>query len=182
MVAIRSMFAQTRHGERVGLPLPVETSVATHAGLLHPGERPPRNIADMRSLRMRLISRSPYPALFTALLLAHRRNPRIEVRRTRAGWTVCEGRRAIGGLLDVLDDFAVSRNWVCARRPRAGLVAQDLVDVLDVLGVLAQLSQRIVLDETFFVALRGEPEEMELRDQLTPLADAVEAYVTSAAP
>jgi hypothetical protein len=181
MGAVRSMFGETRHGERVGLPLPVEMSVATHAGLLHPGERPPRSIPDMRSLRMRLISRSPYPALFTALLLAHRGNPRIEIRRTRAGWTVCEGRRAIGGLLDVLDDFALSRNWICARRPRAGLVAQDLVDVLDVLGVLAPLSQRIVLDETFFVALRGEPEEMELRDQLTPLADAVEAYVTSVA-
>lgn len=169
--AVNTMLANARHGQRVGLPLPAEPVVAVHAGLLYPGERPPRAVADLRSLRMRLLFRSPYPALVTALLFAHRANPQIELRRTQAGWCVCVGRRVVATLLDLLDEFAVSRRWVVARRPRAGLTEQDLLDALKQLRIVMQLDRRAVLDEGFFVALRGEPEEMELRDLLQPLGD-----------
>ena len=48
--------------------------------------------------------------------------------------------------------------------------------------IVMQLDRRAVLDEGFFVALRGEPEEMEVRDQLQPLADALAHFIDERSP
>lgn len=183
VAAINRLLRQARPGaERVALPSPVDPVVAVHGGLLHPGERPIRAVPDARSLRLRLVSRSPYVAMTVALLAGHRADPRLELVRRDAGWVVQHRRRAHGPLLEVLDELATRRGWIPCRRARGGLSAADLVDVLVAAGLAVVIGARAVMDEAFFRALRDEPEEGELRDALDGLRDAVLAHLGALGP
>ena len=146
-----------------------------HGGALHPGEAPPRAVPDTRSLRLRLITNSPYVTLTVALLLIHRGQPEnLRVHRSRGRWRVRWKKRNIGALLQVMDRFAARRGYTVLRRPKGGLPDAALLDMLESVGIASTLGKQAVLSERFFGQLREAPEESEVFALLRPLVQTFE--------
>lgn len=173
-------LAAARHASGVAeVPSLASRVIATHAGLLYPGEPLPRAVPDLRSLRMRLVRRAPYPALLVALLLLHRARPDVvEVVSRRGAWSVRRGSGYLGPVLEVLDALARSRGWHVSRA--RGLTAEDLVRALEVVGLVQLAGNALVLAEPFFAALRLEVEEAEVAGDLQELEGAVEGWLLTA--
>lgn len=179
LTAVNRVLERARRGQDVSLPDLAVRPVLFHGGLFHPDEPLPRSVPDTRSLRLRLLLHAPFPALTAGLLLLHRQRPDIALVRADAGWIVRRGRRPLGPLLDVLDRFATSRGHVVARSPE-GPSAADLITWLEAVDIVFVAGRVAVLDETFFVRLRAEAEEVELHDRLSPLAEALESWLETA--
>ena len=155
-----------------------DRSRLVHGGLFHPGEIPAKSIPDLRSLRMRVVSNSPYVALLSALLLAHRQRPRLLALVKRPeGWCVALHGRSVGRLLEFMDGFMLSRGWCPCRRAQGGLRAGALLEALAEVGIVAQFERQAVMTERFFVQLRRDVEEQEVGALLAPLVDAFEQFV-----
>ena len=149
-----------------------EAREAVHGGLLHPGEPVPRAIPDTVSLRLRVLAHVPHLGLLATLLLLHRQaGPRVEVMAGDGGLRVHRVGEDLGELMDVLDGFCTDQGWLVSRRARGGLRGTDLSRVLQALGVAVTVRERLLLEESFFARLRGEPEDRELHQRLRPLAD-----------
>lgn len=159
----------------VHLPDLAHRPAIVHGGLVHPGEAPPRTVPDVRTLRVRLLSNAPYPAMATALLLLHRREPARALKWRRGGYGLRVGEETVD-LLDVIDAFAVSRGWIVSRR-RRGLGSGALVSVLETVGVATPSGDLAVLAERFFAQLRTDPEERPLHDRLGALSDAMGTWL-----
>ena len=178
LAGVNRAFKQARQGRvPVGHPTLSDRPKATHGGLLHPGEPLPRSVPDTRSLRLRTLLCAPYPALLGALLLLHRLRPdRVDVVQRSAGWEVRWRGRRRGGLLSLLDAFGRSRGWAVSRRS-GGLDAGVLIRSLEAVGIAWVGEKRVVLEEKFFGQLRRQPEELEVFEQLQPLAVALEDWL-----
>lgn len=160
-----------RHAPGVTEPSLATRPVVVHGGILHPGERLPRSVPDARTLRHRVVFHSPYPAMVVALLLAHRSHPRGVELVCRSEWEVHREGKPVGQLLQVLDAFALSRQWLPCRRLPAATTPDTLLATMEAIGLVRILSRRrAVLDERFFVQLRTEAEEMEIAEFLVPLS------------
>jgi hypothetical protein len=182
LAAFNAALARVRPGvERVDVPSMADSPARVHGGALSPGERPPRAVPDARSLRLRLIRHAPYVAMMTALLIAHRRDPRLKLVSGDDGPHVVLRSLRLGRALDVLDDFALDRGWVPSRRTRGGLGGAEFVATLEAVGIALTVGKSVVLDEGLFRALREEPEEGELAAQIEPLVVAVSDHVVSLA-
>jgi len=183
IAAVNRVLRLARNGSPVGLPNIATRAQVFHGGVLHPGEPLPRSVPDTRSLRLRLLLHAPYAALMTALLLLHRQRPElVEVVRMKVGWSLRYRRERLGGVLDVLDDFAASRRWVTPRRDGVGLDAEALLVLLETLGIATMGGRRALLNEQFFARLRTEAEEMEVADRLSPLAASLDAHLEAVEP
>lgn len=178
LAGVNAILRKARQGQNeVGLPTLAYRPVLAHGGLMHPGEPLPRSVPDLRSLRLRTLLCSPYPALITAILLLHRqRSDRFEVVRGTDGWEVRWGRKRLGPLLGLCDRFGRSRGWAVSRRP-GGIDGGTLVRSLEVLGIAWITGKRAVLEERFFGQLRRSPEEFEVFEQLQPLAMAIDDWL-----
>jgi hypothetical protein len=183
VAGVNRHLRNARHrADAVGSPTLASRPSVVHGGVLHPGEPLPRAVPDLRSLRVRALRCAPYLAMTTALLLAHRTGEVAgELRAEHGGWVVRRHRASWGELLEVCDAFARSRGWIPSRRVRGGLDARTLVSLLERLGVAVVADDRLVLDDTFFVALRGEEDEAPLRDGLARLGEVMAAYLASTA-
>jgi hypothetical protein len=163
-------------------PTVVDPHQATHGGLLHPGESPPRAVPDTRSLRARVLTNAPYVALCAALLLTHRRHPHeLVVHRIHGRWSVRFAAQPRGPVLPLFDDFARSRGWAVVRRSAGGLPDAALFDALEALGIASTFGRQAVLDERFFAQLRSAPEESELHARMAPLVSALEDWLGATA-
>jgi hypothetical protein len=129
----------------------------------------------VRTLRVRLLSNAPFPAIATALLLLHRRDPSHAIRSRRGGYGFRMGEDTID-LLDAIDAFAHSRGWLVSRR-RRGLSSGALVAVLEAVGVVVPSGDLAVLSERFFAQLRSDPDEQALYERLLALCDALSAWL-----
>jgi hypothetical protein len=169
----RRLRAAKHRTDAVGAPTLALVPVVAHGGLFHPGEDLPASIPDTRTLRQHLLSRSPYPAMIAALLLAHRSEPgSVELRRERGDWWVRSRRRMIGPVLEVCDAFAVGRGWLASRRPTDMLTADALLGVLEKTGVIQRSSDQAVLDDALFLQLRSG-EEVAMGAALEELGRAI---------
>jgi hypothetical protein len=176
---VNQVWRDARQGARgVGPPDLAHRPVVVHGGLLHPGEPRLRAVPDTRSLRLRLVTNAPYPALVTALLLLHRMDAgRVDVVEQAGRWLVRLGGEPRGDLLSVLDGFAVAQGWTPCRRQQGGVDAPTLLRLLERLGIAAHVSGGVVLAEPFFTRLRREAEEMEVRDRLQPLTERLSDHL-----
>jgi len=178
-----SLYRARHAAHEVGLPSLTTRPVAVHGGLLHPGETLPRSVPDLRTLRQRLVLHAPYPSLVAAALLLHRSSPEAAaVVRHKGRWVLRHGRRRLGPLLAVLDEFAAARGWLVCRRRRGGLDARVLLGLLRDVGIITLTGRVAVLAEPLFARLRGDAEEMEVHEPLRALADALEAHLGRAEP
>lgn len=179
VAAINRLLRTARQNPEIARgPGLVDPRSRVHGGLLHPGETLPRAVPDTRSLRMRVLHNTPYVALTTAILLAHRQHPhQLVVHRSDGRWRVVWGKDSRGPLLPFLDAFGRTRGWVVARRPAGGLPDAALFDALEALGIVSVLGRQAVLSEKFFGQLRTAPEESEVHARLLPLAAALEGFL-----
>lgn len=168
---VNAELERMRRQHGVGCPTLGDTTVAVHGGLWAPGETPPKAIPDTTSLRLRLVTHSPFPAMLIALLLLHRRGVPVRIERRGEPWHVRVRGKVRGTLMEVLDAFATDQGWRVCRRRRGGLVAQQLLEGLGALGMVTMLGELAVLDESFFARLTREVEQLEVHEQLTPLTD-----------
>ena len=151
-----------------------------HGGLVAPGERPPRSIPDLVTLRLRALSTAPAFSLLGALLLLDRRLGRkLRIQLGHDEPSVRWGRLPLGPLIDVLASFAVSQGWVVSRPPPGAgqLRGADLVAAASTLGLIERTGSRIVLDELLFMRLQDDPEAGLIGDQLQPLADRLHRWL-----
>lgn len=160
------------------LPNLVDRPTTVHGSLVHPGQVLPRAVPDTRSLRLTVIAHAPYVTLITGLLLTHRLQPaRLVLHRAKGTWRVQWDDQDLGPVLEVLDGFARSREWIVLRRPAGGLPDGALLDTLESLGIASTLGRQAVLSERFFAHLRTAPEETELHERLAPLAATLEDHL-----
>ena len=179
----RRLRAARGGSSSVGIPDLSECPIHIHGGLMHPGERLPKNVPDTLSLRLRALMNAPYLTLVAAILLGQRLMPEGPALETVSGrWMVRYGNRNVGPLLAVIDTFARSRQWVPCRRAPSPVTAQDLIQILESLGVTTSLSRGTVLSEKFFASMRTDVEEMEVHRQLRPLAEVFVAWLKTADP
>lgn len=171
----RILQARQRGPQRVMLPTLVDPRAAFHGGLLYPGEKPPRAVADQVSLRLLALSRVPYLTFLAAFLLLHRRSRgRLTLRYRGERLHVVWRRRDRGQLLDVIDRIQRARGWLVSRRFRGGLDAMALKDVAVAMGIAQEVDGRLILSEEMFVRMRSEPEDGEVYERLSALCNAIE--------
>ncbi len=163
---------QNPAGVRPPSPLDVRTGV--HAGLLSPGETPPRNIPDALSLRLRAMRAVPAFALLVAAGMLHRRKViRIRMRGNTVIIEAPERRECPWGL--VLARVARARGWTLCPTlapPRW----RELLHTAADLGLMVRLpGDAWTIDETLAWRLDHDAEHHELHDRLLPLCDVLEA-------
>ncbi|GDX79341.1 hypothetical protein LBMAG42_11520 [Deltaproteobacteria bacterium] len=158
----------------VRIPGSLDARVCVHAGLLPPGEPPPRNIPDLLTLRLRAARSVPAFALLTAAGILHRRKAlRLRQRgdslfverpgRPELPWNALVGR------------LARARGWHLCPVDSAGRWRR-LLETAEGLGLVARIpGEAWTIDETLFWRLGTDPEHHELHDRLGPLADLLEA-------
>jgi hypothetical protein len=162
-------------------PTCVERRRLVHGGILHPGEAPPRSVADMVALRARVLGNAPAFALLAALGVLDRRG---RLRLRVAGDDVRVEPVAPTGSptpakpfpVDVLiEALAAARGWTLVRGTGSARWGA-LADVGVALGVLARPARDVLtLDEAFFRRLQVDAEHRDLWEGLAPLADLLEA-------
>ncbi|MDP6931783.1 MAG: hypothetical protein QGG40_02660 [Myxococcota bacterium] len=162
----------------VHLPGPLDSPLAVHGGLLHPGETPPRAIPDLLTLRLSALTRIPALALCAAILLADRRGQApmritLGTERPELRWRGS----SMGGLLDALGCFCEHQGWTCSRTSRGGLDDDTLLAILTNLGVATRTAGHLVMAEALFVRLQEEPEARLVYEGLMPLRDRIHAWL-----
>ena len=161
-------------------PTCVERRRLVHGGILHPGEVPPRTVADMVALRARVLCNAPAFALLAAMGVLDRRG-RLRLRVAGddvrvepvppAGSTAPVRPFALDVLIEAL---AGARGWTLVRGPSTARWGA-LAEVGVALGVLARPAQDVLtLDEAFFRRLQVDAEHRDLWEGLAPLADLLE--------
>ncbi len=155
-------------------PGPLDTRQSVHGGLFAPGEKPPRNIPDMLSLRLRAVRAAPAFALLVAAGLLHRRR-RLRLRLQGASLLVELPQRRELAWPVLLHRLARSRGWhLCP--PTSPVAWRSHVETAQALGLLTPLVGGLtILDEAFACRLSTDPEHHELHDRLQPLVDMLEA-------
>jgi hypothetical protein len=175
--------AARRASEGLGRPTHLDRRELVHGGIFHPGEVRGRAVPDRITLRYRALAHVPHLALVAALLLAHRKlSGRVSLRLRDQGLELRLGRRRLGDLLFLLDEFCSEQGWLVSRRPRAGLAAPQLVEVLVTLGVAQRIGDLVVLAEPFYVRLQSDVEEHELMERLLPLSDRLVGFIEGWSP
>ena len=158
----------------VRAPSPLDTRLGVHAGLLSPGETPPRNIPDALSLRLRAVRAVPAFALLVAAGMLHRRKVIDICLRGNAVIVVAPGRRECPWGV-VLARVARARGWTlcpAVAPPRW----RELLHTAADLGLMVRLPREAwTLDETLAWRLGHDAEHHELHDRLLPLCDVLEA-------
>ncbi len=172
---VNGLLRRTQQGQIAGVPTAVDRRVRVHGGLFHPGESPPRAVADRVSLRTRALRNVPAFALLAALGLLDRRGV-LRLRQVGAEVFVGVGRGAPaegvgrGRRLDaVVDALANARGWVVARSPVAPAWG-IFTELAQQLGLLVSVPPFLTLDEGLFRRLGSDPEHRDLLDGLEPLA------------
>lgn len=169
--------ARTR-ADAVALPSLASRPVAVHGGLLHPGEPLPTSIADTFTLRTRLLTRSPYIAMITAILMMSRLTDHpAQVTRRQGEWLLTRGRHRYGGVLHALDAFARHRGWHPSRLPHAGLSAEVLIGLLTRLEIAVPTDRGVQLEDNLFRQLREPGELREAGRALEAIAGAVDHWL-----
>ena len=172
-----------RASEGLGQPSHLDRRELVHGGIFHPGEVRGRAVADRVTLRYRALAHVPHLAMICALLVAHRKlSGRLALRLRDQGIELRLGRRLVGDLLFLLDEFCSEQGWLVSRRPRAGLAAAQLVAALETLGVAQRIGELVVLAEPFYVRLQSDVEEHELMERLLPLSDRLVGFVEGWSP
>ena len=175
--------AARRASEGLGQPSHLDRRELVHGGIFHPGEVRGRAVPDRVTLRYRALAHVPHLALTTALLVAHRKlSGRLSVLQREQGLELRLGRRKLGDLLFLVDEFCSEQGWLVSRRPRAGMSGAQLVDVLASLGVALRLGELVVLAEPFYVRLQSDVEEQELMEKLLPLSDRLVGFLEAWTP
>ncbi len=158
----------------VRAPSPLDTRSGVHAGLLSPGETPPRNIPDALSLRLRAVRAVPAFALLVAAGMLHRRKVLRVCLRGNAVIIEAPGRRECSWGL-VLARVARARGWTLCPTlapPRW----RELLHTAADLGLMVRLpGDSWTIDETLAWRLDHDAEHHELHDRLLPLCDVLEA-------
>ena len=166
---------RTKNGVR--LPEATDHRVLVHGGLFPPGLPLPKTVADTVTLRLLAVTNIPFVAMATALLLLDRRgNLPISIHRNASGPVVKHQNQVLGTLSDILESMAEGKGWLVSRQTRAEPNAL-LGDLLVGLGIGDRLAQRLVLDETFFVRLKEEPEDQEVASKLVFLEDLLQRHI-----
>ena len=166
---------RTKNGVR--LPEATDHRVLVHGGLFPPGLPLPRTVADTVTLRLMAVTHVPFIAMSTALLLLDRRgNLPISIHRNASGPIVKHQSQTLGSLSEIFESMAEARGWMVSRQTRAEPNAL-LGDLLVGLGIGDRLAQRLVLDETFFVRLKEEPEDQEVANKLVFLEDLLQRHI-----
>lgn len=167
-----------RTGEGSRTPSHLDRRELVHGGLFHPGEVRGRAIPDRVTLRHRALCHVPHLAMVAALLVAHRkRRGALRIRASESRLELRLGRRSMGELLYLLDEFCSEQGWLVARRPRAGLSGASIAAVLESLGVAVRFDDLLVLDEAFFVRLQSDAEDREIYEGLLPLSERLVAFL-----
>ena len=175
--SVNRLLAERRRGpQRVNVPTALDPRVVVHGGLLHPGERLPRSIADNVTLRLQAITRIPHLAYLTALLLLHRRSRgRLTIRVQRDSLHIIHRHRSVGPLMLTIDRLLRHRGCHVSRRFRGGMEATTLLDICRTMRIATVVQRRLILDEEFFLRLRNEPEDSQVFERLFSLCNLLEA-------
>ena len=167
----------------VRLPTPMDTRTQIHGGILCPGETLPRSIPDNLTLRLRLLTHCPAFSLLASLLLLDRKESiALRILEDETGSSVHWGKHRIGLLLEVLDRFGQSQDWVVCRPLSGGLQGIHLIDTASRLGLCARVGRRVVLDEQLFLRLQEDAEARMVYESLMPLEDRLHAWLDAASP
>lgn len=167
----------TRTKNGVRLPEATDHRVLVHGGMFPPGLPLPKTVADTVTLRLLAVTNIPFIGMATALLLLDRRgNLPISIQRHSSGPIVKHQSQTLGTLSDLLESVAEAKGWLVSRQTRAEPNAL-LGDLLVGLGIGDRLAQRLVLDETFFVRLKEEPEDQEVASKLVFLEDLLQRHI-----
>jgi hypothetical protein len=164
-----------QQGPTARLPSCLDRARVVHGGLLHPGEAPPRSVADMVALRARAIRNVPAFAMLCAVGVLDRRGL-LTLHRTASDLAIAAAGRPMrmDALLRML---AHARDWALVQ-PAGGADWGMLADVAVSLGLLARPAEdRLTLDETLFRRMQTDPEHRELWEELTPLVDLLDARI-----
>ncbi len=176
-VAVVNAILRTiaQQGAAARPPSCLDRARVVHAGLFHPGENPPRSVADMVALRARAVANVPAFAILCALGVLDRRGA-ITLAVT-GNDVILEGARPV--TMDALvRSMALARGWALVQ-PAAGARWGPLAAVAERLGLLARPSgNRLTLEEAFFRRLQVDPEHRDTWEALLPLVDLVEARAT----
>lgn len=176
--AANATLESARVGEGGRVPDHLDRRELVHGGVFHPGEARGRAIPDRVTLRHRVLTHVPHIAMVAALLIAHRkRRGQVQVLVSDSRLELKLGRRSLGELLVLLDEFGSEQGWLVARRPRAGLSGAHIAAVLESLGVAVRFDELLVLDETFFLRLQADAEDREIYEGLLPLSERLMAFL-----
>ena len=161
-------------------PSPVDLPLRVHAGLLSPGDKPLRAVADRRALRLRALERTPALGLLGAALLLHRRPGGLaRIRLLPGGPALCAGKRVVGPLLPALLRFCADQGWAPLHAPRFSLDSAGLVG-LAVRGRWAtRAGPLLCLDEDLAATLGEDGEGRLVLDGLEPLMDRLWAWLSA---
>ncbi len=169
------LLTRSRGPLRVGEPTAIEPRILVHGGLLHPGERPPRAFPDNVEMRLRLVSRVPHVTCLLAMLLLHRgTSGNLTLRFQRHRLRILYRRRNRGTFLDIVDRLMAARGWRVSRRFRGGMTSAALVSIVEALGMASVIRQKLILDENFFLRLKGEPEDRQVFDKIMGFVGTLE--------
>ncbi|MEN9787028.1 MAG: hypothetical protein RLZZ299_2292 [Pseudomonadota bacterium] len=156
-------------------PSCLDRARVVHGGLLHPGEPPPRSVADMVALRARAIRNVPAFSLLCAVAVLERRGP-LTLHRTPSDLTLEVAGRPLR-LDSLLRTVARARDWSLVQ-PGGGADWGMLADVAVSLGLLTRPAEdRLTLDEALFRRMQTDPEHRELWEELAPLVELLDASV-----
>lgn len=165
----------------VRLPNILDERIACHGGLLYPGERPPRALADNRSVRLRALTHCPVYALLAALLLHDRRQttPLLLRRRGDSADVVWRG-QVLGAPLSVLTAFAGAQGWRVCRPPddsSLALTDRALLAAAQAAGITQHAGERLILHEALFALLQEDLEARLSYEPLLPLEDRIATWL-----
>lgn len=159
-------------------PSPVDLPLRVHAGLLSPGDKPLRAVADGRALRLRALERVPALGLLGAALLLHRRVGGLaRVRLGPAGPTLCAGRRVVGPLVPALLRFCADQGWAPLFAPQFSVNSAGLVHLALRGRWASRAGPLLCLDEELAATLGEDDEGRLVLDGLEPLMDRLWAWL-----
>ena len=166
---------RTKNGVR--LPEATDRRVVVHGGLFPPGLPLPKRVVDTVTLRLMSVNNIPMVAMATACLLLDRRGSLpISIQRSGSGPALFYNNKSLGELSALFEAVAESQGWMVSRQTRAEPNAL-LGDLLVSLGIGERLATRLVLDESFFVRLKHEPEDQEIANKLAMVEDMIQRYI-----
>lgn len=162
----------------VRVPGSVDTRTQIHGGLLCPGETLPRSVPDNVTLRLRLLTHTPVVSMLIAMLVLDRKESTdLKIADTESGLQVTWARQHLGHLLEVMERFCQSQDWLVCRPTTGGLIGRDLVDLCADVGLASWVGKRVVLDEQFFVRLQEDAEVRLTYESVEPLEDRLHAWL-----
>jgi hypothetical protein len=183
--AINPLLRVARHSPAsIRLPNIVDERVACHGGLLYPGERLPRAIADNRSMRLRALTHCPVYAILAALLLLDRRRTLpLQIRHQGATADIFWRGSPLGGLLAALTAFSTAQGWQVARPmddgPGTALSDKGLLSAAHASQIVQRAGPRLTVNEGLFMMLQEDLEARLSYEPLMALEDRIGAWLES---